>query len=114
MQDRIVSVHNMITVDSSYLNYNTFFPGKLLGSTLSVGNKSNSEQIVELSVDSNTLNYCKKELCDSNEDAELPFELNGPGTMVNSEYKHEAWFIENPKTRELTKRITLKLGPKAE
>jgi len=33
---------------------------------------------------------------------------------VNSEFKHEAWYIENPISRELTKRITLKLGPKAE
>jgi len=34
--------------------------------------------------------------------------------MVNSEMKHEAWYIENPISKELTKRITLKLGPKAE
>jgi len=33
---------------------------------------------------------------------------------VNSEFKHECWYIENPISRELTKRITLKLGPKAE
>jgi hypothetical protein len=33
---------------------------------------------------------------------------------VNSETKHEAWYIENPVSKELTKRITLKLGPKAE
>ena len=35
-------------------------------------------------------------------------------TVVNSEIKHEAWYIENPISKELTKRITLKLGPKAE
>lgn len=34
--------------------------------------------------------------------------------VVNSEFKHESWYIENPISRELTKRITLKLGPKAE
>jgi hypothetical protein len=34
--------------------------------------------------------------------------------IVNSEVKHEAWYIENPVSKELTKRITLKLGPKAE
>ena len=33
---------------------------------------------------------------------------------MNSELKHESWFIENPISKELTKRITLKLGPKAE
>lgn len=35
-------------------------------------------------------------------------------TIVNSEIKHESWYIENPISKELTKRITLKLGPKAE
>lgn len=34
--------------------------------------------------------------------------------IVNSEVKYEPWYIENPVSRELTKRITLKLGPKAE
>jgi hypothetical protein len=37
-----------------------------------------------------------------------------PEYIVNSEIKHEAWYIENPISKELTKRITLKLGPKAE
>ena len=34
--------------------------------------------------------------------------------IVNSEIKHESWYIENPISKELTKRITLKLGPKAD
>ncbi len=34
--------------------------------------------------------------------------------MVNSEMKYESWFIENPISKELTKRITLKLGPKSQ
>ena len=41
----------VLFVDSSILNYATFFPGKLLGSTLTVGNLTNCEQIVELAVD---------------------------------------------------------------
>jgi len=53
---------------------------------------------------------------------ELPFSLEVEGsqegskadTIVNSEVKHEAWYIENPVSKELTKRITLKLGPRAE
>ena len=34
--------------------------------------------------------------------------------IVNSETQHDCWFIENPTTKELTKKITLKLGPKCE
>ena len=35
-------------------------------------------------------------------------------TIPNSEARHESWYIENPVSKELTKRITLKLGPQAE
>jgi hypothetical protein len=52
----------VIFVDSSILNYASFFPGKLLGSTLTVGNLTNCEQIVELSVDSSTYTYNKKNI----------------------------------------------------
>lgn len=65
----------MISVDSNHLNYNTFMPGKLLGSTLSVGNKTDYEQIVELSVDAQTLSYSRNMLSQEWGDAELPFEL---------------------------------------
>ncbi len=58
-KNRIVDVTKMIYVDSYILNYSTFFPGKLLGSTLNVGNLSNSEQIVELSIDSGNLHFSK-------------------------------------------------------
>ena len=34
--------------------------------------------------------------------------------IENNETKHGSWFIENPVSKELTKRITLKLGPRAE
>ena len=115
-------------MDSSILNYATFFPGKLLGSTLTVGNLTNCEQIVELSVDSSTYTYNKKNIKERwsltlETEANLPFQLTDSATagakkssetIVNSEIKHEAWYIENPISKELTKRITLKLGPKAE
>lgn len=112
----------MISVDSTILNYCTFYPGKMLGSTLSVGNLSDCEQIVELSVDSQNQIYEKKVIRERFEDPSLPFSLettidskgNRVDTVANSEAKHEAWYIENPVSKELTKRITLKLGPKAE
>jgi hypothetical protein len=131
-------INKVISVDSFVLNYGSFLPGKLLGSTLNVGNNSSYEQIVELSIDAASFHYNKKELADKFDITDLPFPLdavasasNGsdkkrpqtaaPGgagssndNILNSEFKHEAWYIENPISRELTKRITLKLGPKAE
>ena len=103
------------------MNYSTFYPGKMLGSTLSVGNLSDCEQIVELSVDSANPIYKKTQIKEKFADAQLPFSLDATfeknakaDTIANSECKHEAWYIENPVSKELTKRITLKLGPKAE
>ena len=109
----------MIFVDSQILNYSSFYPGKMLGSTLSVGNLSNCEQIVELSVDAANTSYTKDFIKEKFDNPSLPFSLENSeekkrGAIVNSETKHEAWYIENPVSKELTKRITLKLGPKAE
>lgn len=44
----------------------------------------------------------------------FPHENKKLNRTSNSERKHEAWYIENPVSKELTKRITLKLGPRAE
>ena len=107
-------------MDSYILNYSNFFPGKLLGSTLNVSNLSSAEQIVELAIDANGFQYNRKQIYDRFGQPELPFNLEqddsgrNSETIVNSEIKHEAWFIEHPISKELTKRITLKLGPKAE
>jgi hypothetical protein len=81
---------------------------------------TNCEQIVELAVDSTALKYTKTAIADKFCNADLPFTLENfdssktTDSMVNSEIKYESWYIENPVSKELTKRITLKLGPKAE
>lgn len=115
----MVDVRKMISIDSKVLNYSYFFPGKMLGSTLSVVNLTSSEQIVELAVDATTLKYNKATITEKFDHPELPFKLEASDgkqtdSLVNSEVKYESWYIENPVSRELTKRITLKLGPKAE
>lgn len=66
----------MISIDTKVLNYSQFFPGKMLGSTLSVGNLSSYEQIVELSVDAATLKYTKKSIEEKFGSPDLPFKLN--------------------------------------
>lgn len=108
----------MLEVDTKVMNFNQYLPGKLLGSTLMVTNLTECEQIIELSVDSQNYKYYKSEINKQfdgiqGQDSKLPFDFT-KHSMVNSEMKFESWFIENPVSKELTKRITLKLGPKAE
>jgi hypothetical protein len=66
-------ISKVITVDSTVLNYGTFMPGKLLGSTLNVVNESPYEQIVELSIDAGSFNYNKKSIAERFDVSDLPF-----------------------------------------
>ncbi len=50
-------IEKVIEVDSNVINFGTFAPGKLLGSTLLVRNISNQEQIVQLQVDAESKVY---------------------------------------------------------
>lgn len=42
-EERVCDIHRVVYVDSNILNYSQTLPGKLLGSTLSVGNYTDAE-----------------------------------------------------------------------
>ena len=135
-EKQVQNIDQVLFCDSNIMNFGTYLPGKFLGSTLIVANMSDCEQIIELSVDSNTYKYKKEHIVEQfpeikkvtkeklndnglkSKDHVIPFCVNrrddSKPSMVNSEVKYESWYIENPISKELTKRITLKLGPRAE
>jgi hypothetical protein len=43
---------------------------------------------------------------------ELPFQYQDGTHIVNAEIDYNCWYIENPVSKELQKKITLKIGPK--
>ncbi len=110
-------IHKVLKIDSSILNYSTCLPTKLLGNKLIVANVTDYEQIIELTVDSSSYLYSRQEIHDGfknrQQGEELPFKIE-KNSIVNSELKYESWYIENPVSQELTKRITLKLGAKSQ
>lgn len=67
-------------MDTHHLNFTTTLPGKMLGSTLLVGNQTDSEQVVELAVDTTSFQFSRhkiveefKDVVDFDED--LPFPI---------------------------------------
>lgn len=135
----VKDINDVIKVDSQVLNYGVVNPGKLLGSILVISNTSDSEHTVEMSLDANTEAYDKEEITKhkefeyleelTNEEIELTEKEQEENLteekknallekkkrfVSNSEHTSQCWFIENPKTKDLTKKITLKLGPKCE
>ena len=59
---KVQDVHNVLYCDTKTINFNSYLPGKLLGSNLIVTNKTNCEQIIELSVDQQSYMYYKQDL----------------------------------------------------
>jgi len=107
----------VLYVDQQVLNFEKTLPGKLLGSSLVVGNYSDCDQIVELSIDVQSFSFSRQKILQKYKKPYLPFDLRtdfSKDSILNSEVKTESWFIENPHSKDLTKRITIKLGPQAE
>jgi hypothetical protein len=61
-QHRITDIRKTIQTDCSWLNFATTLPGKILGSTLTVSNLTEAEQIVELTIDREVFSYNRKQL----------------------------------------------------
>jgi len=61
-QNRVQNIVDVLFCDSQIMNFGSFLPGKFLGSTLIVANKTECEQIIELSVDGTNYKYKKDEL----------------------------------------------------
>lgn len=96
------------------MSFGTFISSKILGSHLTMTNKSDKEQIFEVAVDKQTKQYeqsTKELLCDYNE-AELPFQVS-TSPAFNAESVHNCLFIENPKSKNLEKSLMFKLAAKA-
>lgn len=74
-------VGEVLFVDQKIMNFNTYLPGKLLGSNLLVCNKTDCEQIIELSVDQQSYTYNKLSLAEQfpetyTDKDSLPFKLD--------------------------------------
>lgn len=92
-----------------------------MGNYLRVRNFSQFDQIVELAIDEDTEIYerCQFDQCfNISDDVSLSSSVSSrstksrrKGTISNSEVKYGAWSIENPVTKELQKKIYMRLEP---
>lgn len=96
------------------LRYETCTPFKTLSATVKITNQSQAEHIIELAIDTATLKIRHSHLRDQSVTFSSECTRNSnQDEVVNAEVAAKCWFIENPMSKELTKRITLKLGATA-
>lgn len=55
-------VNEVLFADHKIMNFSHFLPGKAHGLNLLIGNKLESEQIIELSIDQTNYTYSKREI----------------------------------------------------
>lgn len=107
-------IDKVLYIDQRVMNFYTFMPGKILGSNLIVYNKTDCDQIIDISIDSQSYVFNKEALLeqfpdtimDSTVDQSkqmIPFTLrklksdkNYKKNITNSEMQYKCWKIENP------------------
>ncbi len=101
-------------LDSQVINFGKFISGKCLGSTLLITNTSTSDQEIIIELDNASKSYSCDEIFGPYLREELPFEYVDGSQIPNSELTLQAWFIENPITKDLVKSITYKMPAESE
>lgn len=115
-------------ISNDSLSYERFYPGRILGNTFHVNNKSSKKITVRLSFTTESLDktFVKDRLMDfyevsKVEDIEQPYlrlmetefeeakDDLPPSKYIDSQEKFGCWYIEDPKTKSLVKEATLDL-----
>lgn len=106
-------------LSNDILSYERFFPGRILGNTFTIINKTNETVHIKVTFTREGLDksYASNKLMEfyevSNvEEVEQPYinYLNKPITDAEKEY--ECWFIEDPYAKVLVKEVEYELKPK--
>lgn len=105
-------IEEVLQVKQRMLHFSNVLPGKLLGSKLTVQNKTNCDQIIELSLDQSSYMFSRQAIVKNFPEASS-ISIQKSERIINSEVKHQCWYIENPVNKEFTKQITLKLAAEA-
>jgi hypothetical protein len=120
---RYQRVTDVLQIDQRILNFGYFMPGNCIGISFNIANKTKYTQIIEVRIDEQSYMYSKEAITREFPDVLRP-QTKGPKfdlstvfadkqKILNSEIKHQCWYIDNPKHREFLKVMTMKMGPNA-
>lgn len=108
----------IMSVSNDSLSYERFYPGRILGNTFQITNKSPKRTEVTLSFTTKGLdrNFALERLMEFYE-ASTPEEIEQPylglldKPFIDAQKLFNCWFIEDPKTKSLVKEASLELDP---
>ncbi|CAI2363712.1 unnamed protein product [Moneuplotes crassus] len=108
----------IMSISNDSLSYERFYPGRILGNTFQITNKSPKKAEVTLSFTTEGLDkkFALEKLMEfyevsSKEEIEQPYLGLLDKPFVNSQELYNCWYIEDPKTKSLVKKASLILDP---
>lgn len=111
-RSKLDDISDIVEVGQQVMSFGSFYSSKILGSHLTLTNKTDHEHTIEIAVDRSG-QIDTQEILAPYATSDLPFKPQ-TSTMDNTEVIHQCVFIENPKTKTLEKSIVFKLTSKAQ
>jgi len=106
-------IKKLITIDTSYLNFGTFFPAKIFKCTIEITNISQSQRVVQLQFDQ-SMTYSKQLITNefaTSSNKNLSGILAKGDRIVNSEIECKCWYLMQPPSKGFEKALTISLDP---
>lgn len=103
-----MEISQILDVDSKILSYGQFTSGRVLGSTVTLTNKSSKAQTFTVHIASDfPKNQSPQQMLDQYYQEDLPFRQS----VSDVENLYKCWSIEQPQTKQLSSKITVELEP---
>jgi hypothetical protein len=107
-------IKKMLTVDTTYLNFGTFFPAKIFKCTLEITNISTSQRVISLQFDQ-SMTYSKQmvtsEFANSANKILSGLFSKTDNRIINSEVECKCWYLLLPPSKSFEKQLNLVLEP---
>jgi hypothetical protein len=115
-----IKVHGPATeLSNDILSYERFFPGRILGNTFTISNRTNETIHLKVSFTNKGVDteYAKQKLMEfyevkDSEEIEQPYLGYLSRDLIDSQKSFECWFIEDPYAKTLVKEAYYELKPK--
>ncbi len=108
-------INTLLEVDTNYLNFGSFYPGKIFKCTIAIKNLTDSDRFVSLSYD-DTAEYSQStvlKLFATSGTRAIPPLFHTLPSLQNSEASLHCWYFMQPPSKAFDKRVTLQLPPRA-
>ena len=106
-------INTLLEVDTNYLNFGSFYPGKIFKCTIAVKNLTNSKRVFTLSY-ADMPTFTKPDMLKTfinSTNRQIVSLFNATPELPNSEMQHRCWYFMLGGSKSFEKKVTVTLAP---